>query len=53
MSTPLQASMENAAAGENGERYDNRAHNPQAVSDWLNPLSLRTISAFGTIANLA
>ena len=29
------------------------AHKPQAVSDWLIPHSLGTISAFGKIANLA
>ena len=30
-----------------------RAHKPQVVSDWLNPDSLGTISAFGDIDKLA
>ena len=42
-----------AVAGEHGKRHAMRAHNPQAVSDWLNPLSLGTMSAFGYIENLA
>ena len=28
-------------------------HKPQAVSDWLNPLILETMSAFGYIENSA
>ena len=42
-----------AIAGEHGERHDMRAHKPQAVSDWLNPHSLGTMSAIGCIENLA
>ena len=30
-----------------------RAHKQEAVSDWLNPHSLGTMSAFGCIENLA
>ena len=30
-----------------------RAHKPQAISDWLNPLSLGTMSASAYIENLA
>ena len=40
-------------AGNHGKRHTVRAHEPQAVSDWLNPYSLGTISAFGSIANVA
>ena len=40
-----------AVAGNHGKRHDIRAHKPQAVSDRLNPHSLGTISAFGSIAN--
>ena len=32
-----------AKAGEHGKRHDVRAHFTEAVSDWLNPLSLGTI----------
>ena len=42
-----------AVAGEHGNRHAMPAHKPQAVSDWLNPHSLGTISAFGSIPNLA
>ena len=42
-----------AVAGEHGQRHAMRAHKPQAVSDWLNPLSLGTMSTFGYIENLA
>ena len=42
-----------AVAGEHGKRHSVPAHKPQGVSDWLNPHSLGTISAFGSIANLA
>ena len=38
-------------AGEQGQRHTLRAHNPQANSDWMNPLFLGTTSAFGCIAN--
>ena len=39
--------------GKPDKRHDVRAHNPEAVSDWLNPLSLGTISASVYIENLA
>ena len=39
--------------GEPGKRHDLRAHQPEAVSDWLNPLSLGTMSASSYIDNLA
>ena len=41
--------------GEYGKRHAVHAHRPkpQAVSDWLNPHSLGTMSAFGCIENLA
>ena len=41
--------------GEPGKRHDVhvRAHWPEAVSDWLNPLSLGTMSASAYIENLA
>ena len=42
-----------AVAGEHGKRHTVRAHLPETVSDWLNPLSLGTISASGYIENLA
>ena len=42
-SLPLQASMENVTLC---------AHNPQAGSDWLNSLSLGTMSAIGYNDNL-
>ena len=42
-----------AVVGEHGKRHAMPAHKPQAVSDWLNPQSLGTISTFGTIANFA
>ena len=42
-----------AVAGEHGKRHAMAAHKPQAVPDWLNPHSLGTISAFGSIVNLA
>ena len=35
------------------KRHDLRTHKQQAVSDWLNPLSLGIMSASGYIANLA
>ena len=40
-------------AGKHGKRQDMRAHNPEAVSDWLNPFSLGTMSASAYIDNLA
>ena len=39
--------------GEPGKRHDVRAHYPEAVSDWLNPLSLGTMSASAYMENLA
>ncbi len=42
---PLQVSFE--------KRHASRAHKQEAVSDWLNPHSLGTMSAFGCIAHLA
>ena len=40
--------------GEPGKRHDVRAHYPEAGSDWLNPLSLGTMSAPSAyIENLA
>ena len=38
--------------GEHGTRHTVRAHNAQAVSDWLNPLSLGTMLASAYIVNL-
>ena len=40
-----------AIAGEHGKRH--AMHAPQAASDWLNPHSLGTMSAFGCIENFA
>ena len=42
-----------AVVGKHGTHHAMRAHKPQAVSDWLNPQSLGTTSAFGYIENLA
>ena len=42
-----------AIAGEHRKRHASRAHKQEAVSDWLNPYSLGTMSAFGCIENLA
>ena len=39
-------------AGEHRKSHDTRAHKQEAVSDWLNPHSLGTMSAFGCIENL-
>ena len=39
--------------GEPGKRHDVRAHQRKVVSDWLNPLSLGTMSASAYIENLA
>ena len=38
---------------EPGKRYALRAHMPEAATDWLNPLSLGTMSASAYIENLA
>ena len=38
---------------EPGKRHDVRAHMPEAATDWLNPLSLGTMSASAYIENLA
>ena len=40
-------------AGEPGKRHDVRAHQPEAVSDWLNTLSLGTMSASTFIDNVS
>ena len=37
-------------ASEPGDRHDVRAHQPEAVSDWLYPFSLGTMSASAYIA---
>ena len=39
--------------GEHGKRHTIGAHLPEAVSNWLNPLSLGTMSASGYFENLA
>ncbi len=36
-----------------GKRHALRAHIPEAATDWLNPLSLGTMSASAYIDNLA
>ena len=36
-----------------GKRHALRAHMPEDVTDWLNPLSLGTMSASAYIENLA
>ena len=38
---------------EPGKRHDVHAHYPEAVYDWLTPLSLGTMSASAYIENLA
>ena len=40
-------------ADEHGTRNTMRAHLQEAVSDWLNPLSLGSMSAFGYIENFS
>ena len=40
-------------AGEHGKRHALRAHMPEDVTDWLNPLSFGTMSASAYIENLA
>ena len=40
-------------ADESGKRHALRAHMPEAAADWLNPLSLGTMSASAYIENLA
>ena len=42
-----------ATAGEHGKRHALRAHTPEAATDWLNQLSLGTMSASVYIDNLA
>ena len=42
-----------AIAGEHRKLHEMRAHRQEAVSDWLNPHSLGTMSAFSCIENLA
>ena len=42
-----------AMAGEHGIRHNLRSHEPEAVSDWMNPLSLGSMSASAYIQNLA
>ena len=42
-----------ATAGEHGKRHETRAYKQEAVSDWLNPHYLGTMSAFGCIESLA
>ena len=46
-------SLSLAMAGESGKRHNVRAQLQEAVSDWLNPFSLGTISASANIENLA
>ena len=41
-----------ASAGKHRKRQASRAHKQEAVSDWLNPYSLGTMSAVGCIENL-
>ena len=50
---PLFTSQSLAMGGEPGKRHNVRAHYPEAVSDWLNPLSLGTILASAYIENFA
>ena len=45
-STPL-------STEEHGKRHALHAHMPEAATDWLNPLSLGTMSASAYIENLA
>ena len=40
-------------AGEHAKRHARRMHQTEAVSDWLNPFSLGTLSAAAYIENLA
>ena len=42
-----------AMAGEHRKRHTLRAHNQEGDSDWLNPLSLGTLSASAYVENLA
>ena len=51
--TAFVSSSSLAIAGEPGKRHATRAHRQEAISDWLNPHSLGTMSAFGCIENLA
>ena len=38
-------------AGKHGKRHAMRAHKPQTYSNWLDPHSLGTMSAFGYFEN--
>ena len=49
----LYSSPSLAIAGEDKKFHASRAHKQEAVSDWLNPHSLGTMSAFICIENLA
>ena len=40
-------------ADEHAKRHTTRAHLPEATTDWLNPLSLGTMSASDDFDNLA
>ena len=40
-------------SGEPGKRHALRVHMPEPATDWLNPLSLGTVSASAYIENLA
>ena len=42
-----------AMADEHGKRHARRVHQAEAVSDWLNPFSLGTMSASAYVDNLA
>ena len=42
-----------AVADQHGKLHITRAHLPEAVSDWLNPLSLGTMSASGYIEKVS
>ena len=42
-----------AMADEPGKRHDVCAHEAEVVADWLNPLSLGTMSASANTENLA
>ena len=51
--TAFTSSPSLAIAGEPGKRHATCGHRQEAVSDWLNPHFLGTMSAFGCIENLA
>ena len=42
-----------AMAGQPEKRHNVRAHQQEAVADWLNPFSLGTMSASAYIENVA